>query len=74
MAKVNIGITTIVGWLTALAAAIPLVVKAIEEGSTAAAINGPEKWLAILSVVSLAITQIGRYFQAHALIKTGRQQ
>jgi hypothetical protein len=65
--SVPIGITSILGWLTALLAALPIIIKSIEEG--AVAFGGPEKWLAIISIVAGAITQIGRYAQAHAQIK-----
>jgi hypothetical protein len=69
--SVSIGITSVIGWLTAAVAALPAVIQIIEEGNAAVAINGPTKWASILSVVSLAITQIGRYLQAHATIKAG---
>jgi hypothetical protein len=70
-AKVSVGITTIIGWLTAIGGAIPIVVKLLEEGQKGLTPAGPEKWAAILAVVSLGITQIGRYLQAHALISAG---
>ncbi len=69
MTDIKIGITSVIGWLTAAVAAIPVIVQILEEGNAAVAINGPTKWAAIISVISLAITQIGRYAQAHALIK-----
>lgn len=59
---VAIGPTTVVGWLTALLGCLPIIVKTIEEGTVA--FNGPEKWLAVIGVVSLAVTQIGRYLQS----------
>jgi drug/metabolite transporter (DMT)-like permease len=67
--QVKIGTTTVVGWATALLGALPIIVKSIEEGEVA--FHGPEKYLALLSVVSLAVTQLGRYAQAHALIRNG---
>jgi predicted AAA+ superfamily ATPase len=67
--SVKIGATTIVGWVTALLGALPIIIKSVEEGQVA--FHGPEKYLALLSVVSLAITQLGRYAQAHALISNG---
>lgn len=70
--SVSIGTTTIIGWLTALVAAIPTLVQVIEQGNAAVAINGPTKWTALLAVVAFAITQIGRYAQAHALVKAGK--
>ena len=72
MTEVSVGITSIIGWLTAAVAAIPAVIQILEEGNAAVAINGPTKWAAIISVISLAITQIGRYAQAHAQIKAGK--
>lgn len=72
MAKVSVGITTIIGYLTSAITALPVLITILEEGSAAVAINGPTKWAAIMSVVTLAITQIGRYLQAHALIKAGK--
>lgn len=62
--SVSVGITTIIGWLTAVGGAIPIIVKLLEEGQKGLTLAGPEKWGAILSVVALAITQLGRYFQA----------
>jgi hypothetical protein len=67
--KVTIGITSVIGWLTALAGAIPIIVKLLEEGEAGLKLEGPEKWAAIISVVALGVTQLGRYLQAHALIK-----
>jgi hypothetical protein len=64
--KVSIGSTTIVGWLSALLALFPTIIKAVETGSVALA--GPEKYLAIGGIIVGAITQIGRYLQAHKLI------
>jgi len=68
-AKVSIGVTTIIGWLVFVGGCIPLIVKLLEEGVSAYKIGGTEKWAAIIAVVSLAVTQLGRYFQAHALIR-----
>lgn len=66
--KVSVGITSIVGWLSALAALSPAVVKAVETGQ--ADWNGPEKYLAIFGIASGLITQVARYLQAHKLIGT----
>lgn len=66
--NVSIGITSVIGWLTAVAGVIPIIVKLLEEGQAGLKLEGPEKWAAIFAVVSLAITQLGRYLQAHALI------
>lgn len=72
--KVSIGITTVVGWLTALGGVIPILVKLLEEGASALAVGGTEKWAAIVGLVSLAVTQIGRYLQSVHLIKAGVKQ
>lgn len=64
--NVSIGPTTIVGWMTALLALLPAIIKSVEEGQVA--FNGPEKYLAILGIASGLITQIGRYLQAHKMI------
>lgn len=66
--KVSVGITSIIGWLTALGAMIPTIVKAFEEGQVA--LGGPEKYLAIFGIASGLITNVARYFQAHKLIGT----
>ena len=60
------GTTSIVGWLGAVLALLPTIIKSVETGSTALA--GPEKYLAITGIVLGTITQIGRYLQAHKLI------
>lgn len=65
--KVSIGISSVIGWAVALLAGLPVAVKDLEAGKVALA--GPEKYLAVASIVSLAITQIGRYLQAHAKAK-----
>jgi len=70
--NVPIGITTQLGWGTAVLALVPLIVKAIEEGSASFAVGGPEKWLAIFGIVIGAITQIGRYVQAAIKAKAGQ--
>jgi hypothetical protein len=67
-AKVSVGITSYIGWLATVLGAIPIVVKLLEEGQAGLRLEGPEKWAAIFAVVSLAITQLGRYLQAHAVI------
>jgi hypothetical protein len=64
--NVSIGPTTIVGWMTALLALLPAIIKSVEEGQVS--FNGPEKYLAILGIASGLITQIGRYLQAHKMI------
>lgn len=72
MTKVTVGITTIIGYLTALGGAIPLLVKLLEEGAKGLTLAGPEKYAAIISIVSLAVTQLGRYLQAIHIIKAGK--
>ncbi len=62
--KVSFGPTSIIGYLSGLAAAIPLIIKAIEDSSTAASVAGGNKYLAIYSVVAVAVTTIVRGFQA----------
>lgn len=62
--KVSRGLTSYIGWLTAIGGAIPIIVKLLEEGQKGLTLAGPERWAAILSVVSLGITQLGRYIQA----------
>jgi hypothetical protein len=66
--SVSIGITSILGWLVGLGGALPLIVKLFEEGVAAYHVGGTEKWAAIFGLVIAAITQIGRYLQAHALV------
>lgn len=62
--EVSVGVTTVIGYLTTLLAALPVVIKTIEEG--AVAFHGPEKYLAILSIVVGGITTLGRMIQAAA--------
>jgi hypothetical protein len=69
--SVKVGITTIIGYLVFIAGLIPILVKLLESGVQAVNLSGPERYSAIVSLVSLAITQIGRYAQAHAKIKQG---
>lgn len=68
--SVSVGATSILGWGSAILALLPVIVKSIETGTVA--FQGPEKWLAIAGIIFGAITQIGRYLQAHALIKAGK--
>lgn len=62
-AKVSIGITSIVGVLTALAALAPIVGKAVQEGANITA-HGPEKYLALAGIIVGGITLAGRYLQS----------
>lgn len=64
MKKVPVGITTIVGViLGVLPGLIAIAAKALQEGS-AITVNGPERWLAILTIVTGALVLVGRYLQA----------
>ena len=65
--NVKVGASSYIGWISAFLALLPVIVKSVEEGSVA--FNGPEKWLAIAGIAIGLVTQIGRYVQAHALIK-----
>lgn len=65
--KVDVGISSVLGWLTFVAGEIPLAVKLLESGQQALA--SPEKYAAIAGVIAGGITQIGRYLQAHAKAK-----
>lgn len=60
--KVAVGPTSIVGWLTAGLGVLPMVIKAIEEGSVA--VQGPEKYLAVFGIAAGLITQVFRYIQS----------
>jgi hypothetical protein len=62
--KVTIGATSIVGWLMAAAALIPIAAKTIQSGS-GVTVHGPEKWLAIAGIAIGGVTQIGRYLQSY---------
>lgn len=66
--KVSVGITSIVGWLTALLGLLPTIIKSVESGQTALA--GPEKYLAIAGIAAGLVTNVARYFQANKLIGT----
>lgn len=61
--KVSFGATSIIGYLSALAAAIPIVIKAIEEGTVAFTKSG---WLGVYVVVTTAVTTLIRGLQASA--------
>jgi len=64
--QVPVGSTSVIGWVGGLLGLVPTIVTDIESGVVD--FNGPQKYLAIGGLVLLAITQIGRYLQAHALI------
>ena len=65
--SVSVGFSSVIGWLTAIGGAIPIIVKLLEEGEKGLTLAGPEKWAAILSIVALGITQLGRYIQSVVL-------
>jgi hypothetical protein len=64
--KVSVGVTSVIGWATAVLALLPTIIKAVEEGQVA--FTGPEKYLAIFGIASGLITNVARYLQAHKLI------
>lgn len=66
--KVSVGITSVIGWLTALLGLLPTIIKAVESGQVA--LDGPEKYLAIAGIAAGLVTNISRYFQANKLIGT----
>lgn len=68
--SVPVGITSVIGWATMVLGCLPIIVQSVAEG--AVAFQGPEKYLAILGIVVGAITQLGRYIQAHAAIKAAK--
>jgi len=61
--KVSIGVTSIVGALTALAALVPIAAKAVQEGSNITT-HGPEKYLALAGIIIGGVTLAGRYLQS----------
>lgn len=70
--KVGFGWTSIIGYLSAAAAAIPIIVQAIEEGLVAFQHSG---WLGLYVVITTAVTTLIRGLQgtakAHAALKAG---
>lgn len=64
--KVKVGITSIIGWLTMAAGAIPSVIKTLEEGN--AALGKPEAALAIMGIIVGGVTQLVRGLQAKAKV------
>ncbi len=67
--KLSIGPTTIGGVLVALAGFITAAVVALNEGGFPVA----SKYATIAATVVTGLTQLGRYLQAHALIKSGKE-
>ena len=63
--NVPIGPSSVLGWLAAAAGLLTTVVQSIENNG--ALVSGPGKWPAILGVVVLAATNLGRQFQAARL-------
>lgn len=70
--KVSIGPTTLVGWGTSLLGFIPILTKLLSNGLDANHLGTPEQVSALVGIVSLGLTQIGRYLQAHAIVKAGK--
>lgn len=68
-ANPSVGLSSIIGWATFAGATITTVATAAS--GSEAQLQGPGKWAAILGVVSLAVTNGGRYLQSHAMIRTG---
>ncbi|MCL2768812.1 MAG: hypothetical protein FWD42_01710 [Solirubrobacterales bacterium] len=63
--EIPIGPTTIVGWLTALAGLVPVIIKTAESGTAAIQqLNEPEEVAALVGLVAFGIAQLGRYWQA----------
>lgn len=61
--KVSIGVTSIIGAITALAALVPIAAKAVQEGSNITT-HGPEKYLALAGIIVGGVTLAGRYLQS----------
>lgn len=69
--KINIGIATVMGIVSAVPGALDIVVKVVQEGENIK-VTGPDKYLAIFSLVGGGITMLGRYAQAVADKLKGR--
>ncbi len=67
-----VGLASILGWLTFAGAELTTVTTAAT--GSQADLNGPGKWTAILGVGALAVTNAGRYLQAHAMIGASAQK
>lgn len=65
----SVGPSSILGWATFAAAEATTVLTAAT--GSEAQLNGPGKWTAILGIVSLGVTNAGRYLQSHAMIRSG---
>lgn len=65
--QVPIGPSSILGWLAAAAGLLTSTIQSLE--GSQALVSGPGKWPAILGVVALAATNLGRQFQAAHLTK-----
>lgn len=63
--SVGFGPTSIIGYLSALAAAIPVVINAIEEGINSTA-QGTDKYFALYTIITTAVTTLIRGLQASA--------
>lgn len=65
--QVPVGPSSVLGWLAAGAGLLTATVQSLENSQ--ALVSGPGKWPAILGVVALAATNLGRQFQAAHLTK-----
>jgi|ERR1022692_3012824 hypothetical protein len=68
----TVGLASILGWLTFAGAELTTITTAAT--GSQADLNGPGKWVAILGVVALGVTNAGRYLQAHAMIGATAQR
>jgi hypothetical protein len=64
----SVGLSSILGWATFAGAMITSIATAA--AGSQAQLEGPAKWTAILGIVALAVTNAGRYLQAHALVRS----
>jgi hypothetical protein len=65
--NVKVGPASVLGWLLAAVGLLTTTVQSLENSQ--ALVTGPGKWPAILGVVSLTATNLGRQFQAAHLTK-----
>jgi hypothetical protein len=70
--KVSVGVTSVIGWLTAFLALLPAIIKAIE--GSGAAFTGPGKYLAVFGIASGLVTNVARYLQAHKLLSVAPEE
>jgi hypothetical protein len=65
VSKISIGPATIIGIVTAIPGAINIVLKVVQEGQ-GITVTGPDKWLALFTLVSGGIVLLASYAQATA--------